>query len=105
RQKFSDQESAITNCKEEILVLKYGQEYGMRVSMGRVWKGMSENMMRDSWGEPDKIDKNKEKWGVFSQWYYGEIVYFFKDGKLTEWEQGFDEAALEKERQRRIKRK
>ena len=48
---------------------------------------MTENMLNDSWGKPDKIDVNKEKWGVFSQWYYGNITYFFRDGSMIDWEE------------------
>ncbi|MCW8849580.1 MAG: hypothetical protein OQJ81_06325 [Melioribacteraceae bacterium] len=66
---------------------KYGSEIGNRVALGQVWKGMSEKMLEDSWGKPDKITKNKEKWGTFTQWYYGEITYFFKDGIMTDWEE------------------
>jgi hypothetical protein len=66
---------------------KYGSEIGNRVALGKVWKGMSEKMLEDSWGKPDKIAKNKEKWGTFTQWYYGEITYFFKDGIMTDWEE------------------
>ena len=66
---------------------KYGSDIGNRVALGQVWKGMSEKMLEDSWGKPDKITKNKEKWGTFTQWYYGEITYFFKDGIMTDWEE------------------
>ena len=66
---------------------KYGSEIGSRVALGQVWKGMSEKMLEDSWGKPDKITKNKEKWGTFTQWYYGEITYFFKNGIMTDWEE------------------
>ena len=66
---------------------KYGSDIGGRVSLGQVWKGMSENMLEDSWGKPDKITKNKEKWGTFTQWYYGKITYFFKNGIMIDWEE------------------
>lgn len=66
---------------------KYGKKVAKRIAMGQVWKGMSEKMLEDSWGKPDKITKNKEKWGVFTQWYYGDITYFFKDGIVTDWEE------------------
>ena len=66
---------------------KYGTDIGSRVALGQVWKGMSEKMLEDSWGKPDKITKNKEKWGTFSQWYYGEITYFFKNGIMIDWEE------------------
>lgn len=70
----------------ELYVLRYGQEDGAKVAMGQVWTGMTEEMMLDSWGQPDSITVNNQNWGKYSQWYYGEITYFFKDGKLFEWE-------------------
>ena len=70
-----------------LYVLKYGKKKGTRVSYGNVWKGMTEDMLKDSWGKPDKKNTIKRKWGVFTQWYYGDITYFFKNGKLIEWEE------------------
>ena len=66
---------------------KYGKKIGNRLAAGKVWKGMTERMMKDSWGKPDKGHRNKEKWGVFTQWTYGKITYFFRDAKLTDWEE------------------
>lgn len=76
----------LQNELRELYVLRYGLEDGAKVAMGQVWTGMTEEMMRDSWGEPDSITVNNRKWGKYSQWYYGEITYFFKDGHLFEWE-------------------
>ena len=72
----------------ELYIMKYGNEIGERVAYNRVWKGMSEGMLYDSWGEPDKKETNKENWGTFSQWYYGDVIFFFRDGKLIDWEEG-----------------
>ncbi len=47
---------------------------------------MTDEMVRDGWGEPDRVDKNVEAWGTFTQWNYGDVTFFFKDGKLTDWE-------------------
>lgn len=77
----------LKNAQIDLFVKKYGKDNGMRIAQGRVWKGMTEKMLRDSWGEPDKITKNKEKWGTFTQWYYGKITYFFKDGVMIDWEE------------------
>lgn len=77
----------LKNAQIDLFVKKYGKDNGMRIAQGRVWKGMTEKMLRDSWGEPDKIIKNKEKWGTFTQWYYGKITYFFKDGVMIDWEE------------------
>jgi cell division protein FtsB len=72
----------------ELYVLKYGKEIGNRVAYKRIWKGMTDEMVRDGWGEPDRIEKNVEAWGVFTQWIYGDVIFFFRDGKLTDWEEG-----------------
>ena len=75
----------------ELFELKYGKEIGQRIAYKRIWKGMTEEMVKDGWGEPDRIDKNVEPWGVFTQWIYGEIIFFFRDGKLTDWQEGPEE--------------
>ena len=83
---FTDQE--IKTCYRELYTLKYGKEIGERVALKKIWKGMTDKMVKDGWGEPDLIEKNVEKWGVFTQWHYGDIIFFFRDRKLTDWEEG-----------------
>ena len=86
-QKLAPQiEQDIAACNRDLYIIKYGKKIGQRVAYKRIWKGMTEEMLRDSWGKPDKIDKNVEKWGVFTQWNYGDVTFFFRDGKLTDWE-------------------
>jgi len=80
-------EERFTSARSKQLTRKYGKIAGKRIARGQVWKGMTEIMLKDSWGRPDKVTKNKEKWGVFTQWYYGDITYFFRDGKMTDWEE------------------
>lgn len=77
----------LKNCLPQFYIKKYGKELGSRIAAGRVWVGMTEQMLLDSYGKPDKVNRNKEKWGVFAQYYYGKIVFFFRDGKLIEWEE------------------
>ena len=86
RTKIDSMKEAYTQAVEDILIMKYGEDDGRRVSQGRIWTGMTDDMLRDSWGEPDRTTKNVEPWGVFTQWYYGEITFFFRDGRLTAWE-------------------
>ena len=71
----------------QLYIKKFGRTNGNRILNKQVWKGMTDKMLRFSWGKPDKIEKNVEKWGVFTQWYYGDVTFFFRDGKLTEWEE------------------
>ncbi len=77
----------LESSRAKQLIRKYGKKIGKRIVAGKVWKGMTEKMLKDSWGKPDKVTKNKEKWGTFAQWYYGSITYFFKNGKMTDWEE------------------
>ncbi|GMR25670.1 MAG: hypothetical protein BMS9Abin39_0983 [Ignavibacteria bacterium] len=81
-------EQEIITAFRELYILKYGEDIGQRIASKRIWKGMTDEMVRDGWGEPDKINRNVEKWGVFEQWNYGKIIFFFKDGNLTDWEEG-----------------
>ncbi len=84
-------EQEVITAYRELYVLKYGREAGEKVSYKQIWTGMTDEMVKDSWGEPDKIDKNAKPWGVFTQWYYGEVTFFFRDGKLTDWQEGPEE--------------
>ena len=72
---------------KQLFVKKFGKQNGNRLANKQVWKGMTDKMLQLSWGKPDKIDENVEKWGVFTQWYYGKITFFFKNGILIEWEE------------------
>ncbi len=80
-------EQEMITAFRELYLLKYGEDIGQRVAYKQIWKGMTDEMVRDGWGEPDKIDRNIEKWGVFEQWFYGNIEFFFRDGKLTDWDE------------------
>ena len=80
-------EEECKSARANQIIKKYGKKVGKQIVNGQVWKGMTERMLEDSWGKPDKITKNKEKWGLFTQWYYGDITYFFRDGIMTDWEE------------------
>lgn len=80
-------EQEMRTAFRELYVLKYGEDIGQRVAYKQIWKGMTDEMVRDGWGEPETINRNVEKWGVFEQWNYGNITFFFKDGKLTDWDE------------------
>jgi len=72
----------------ELYIMKYGKKFGRRVAQKQIWKGMKDEMVKDGWGKPDRMDKNVEPWGVFTQWYYGDIIFFFKNGELIDWQEG-----------------
>lgn len=72
---------------EELYIKNFGKEYGKRIYNKQVWKGMTEKMLLAGWGKPDRIDKNVQKWGTFTQWYYGKATFYFRDGKLIDFEE------------------
>lgn len=86
RGKIDSMKKAYESTMLEIYTMKYGKDDGSRVYHGQIWTGMTDNMLKDSWGEPDRVTKNVEPWGTFTQWYYGDITFFFRDGRLTAWE-------------------
>ncbi len=80
-------DSVLKACMPSYLIHKYGKKIGTRIALGKVWKGMTERMLVDSWGKPDRITTNRKKYGIFRQYYYGKIIYFFRDGRLIDWEE------------------
>lgn len=53
---------------------------------GKVRIGWSKQMCRESWGEPDDINRTTGSWGTHEQWVYGEYdcdYLYFENGVLT----------------------
>jgi hypothetical protein len=86
--KVNVNQDELSELKKKLYIKKYGKENGTRVSLGRIWKGMTLGMLEDEWGKPDKTNTDKHPWGVFTQLYYGDITYFFKNSILIDWQEG-----------------
>ena len=71
---------------EKLYILKYGKDDGMKISQGRIWKGMTEEMLKDSWGSPDKTNTDQFSYGTYTQHEYGDITFFFENRILIDWE-------------------
>ncbi len=71
--------------KYAFLVQKYGQENADQIMARKVWKGMTKDMVLDSWGKPRQIDRYIGKTSVKEEWYYKTRVLFIQDGKLVGW--------------------
>jgi hypothetical protein len=62
---------------------KYGSNMAAKLIAGKIWKGMTAEMVRDSWGKPLKINRVitgntiKEEWIYKSTWLYleNDILY------------------------------
>ena len=62
---------------------KYGNKYGPLVEQNKIKIGMTKEMVEDSWGKPDDINRTVGSWGVHEQWVYGSTYLYFENGKLT----------------------
>jgi hypothetical protein len=67
---------------------KYGSSMAARLTAGKIWKGMSAEMVRDSWGKPVKINRIigdivKEEWIYKNTWLYIENEILVEWGPIT----------------------
>jgi hypothetical protein len=64
---------------------KYGTDIASKIAAGKIWKGMNAEMVTDSWGIPQKVNKitggntRKEEWIFKNTWLY------LENNTLTEW--------------------
>ncbi|KQW21377.1 hypothetical protein ASC80_14950 [Afipia sp. Root123D2] len=62
---------ALTRRREE-LIGKYGQEVAEEILAGKVWQGMSEPQLLDSWGSPVEVGREVIRNKVKETWKYGQ---------------------------------
>ena len=72
--------------RKNSLVRKYGEVNGEKIFNGKIWLGMTKEMVIDSWGQPRDINKSVGSWGVHEQWVYYNSYLYFRNGKLTSWQ-------------------
>lgn len=70
------------------IIKKYGKYYGNLILEGKVVRGMTKEMCKESWGEPDDINVSIGSWGRHEQWVYehkymSDSYLYFENGKLT----------------------
>ena len=64
---------------------KYGTNLAAKLMEGKIWKGMDAEMVKDSWGRAEKINRvirgnvTKEEWIFKNTWLY------FENNQLVEW--------------------
>lgn len=75
--------SILNQSKQENAIEKYGQEIGDKINSRQVWIGMSKNMLLDSKGSPEKINKTEGEWGLHEQWVYPSYYIYLENGFVT----------------------
>jgi hypothetical protein len=63
---------------------KYGTSMAARLAAGKIWKGMSAEMVNDSWGSPAKINRVIGN-VVKEEWIYKNSWLFIENNTLVEW--------------------
>jgi hypothetical protein len=68
------------------MIKKYGKKWGKIVGEKEIMIGMTKEMVLDSWGRPNDINRTVGSWGVHEQWVYSSSYLYFENGKLTSWQ-------------------
>ncbi|MRR22076.1 hypothetical protein EG830_03745 [bacterium] len=64
---------------------KYGAELGLKLYQHKVWKGITSDMARDSWGKPKQVNRMYVDASVDEEWIYSRSYLYFRDGVLIDW--------------------
>ena len=64
---------------------KYGKSVAARIYAGKIWKGMSTEMVKDAWGEPDKVNRVVVKSVQMEEHIYRSTWLLMEKGVLKEW--------------------
>jgi hypothetical protein len=64
---------------------KYGSSIAARLMAGKVWKGMNGEMVKDSWGNPKKINRVISNNRIKEEWIYNNSWLYIENDMLVEW--------------------
>lgn len=64
---------------------KYGTNMAARLSAGKIWKEMNSEMVKDSWGSPQKINRIVDGNLVKEEWIFRNTWLYFENNVLVEW--------------------
>lgn len=78
--------------RRRYLVGKYGKEIGLMILAKKMWQGMTEEQLTDSWGKPVEISQEVIRRRVRETWKYGQTGknrfqnrVYFEDGYVIGW--------------------
>lgn len=86
-QKIEEQKNqqARSVAKRKLNILnKYGDDIGNLILQGKIRIGMTESMLLESWGDPDRINKTITEWGIRQQFVYSTRDYvYLENGRIV----------------------
>ncbi len=69
----------------EYLENKYGTSIADKLYAGKIWKGMTPEMVKDSWGSPKKINRVINGNEVREEWIYNDTWLYMQNDELVQW--------------------
>lgn len=69
----------------EYLMNKYGTAVATELYSGKIWKGMTGQMVKDSWGSPRKINRVISGNNIREEWIYQNTWLYLRNDELLEW--------------------
>ncbi|MFZ2339684.1 MAG: hypothetical protein WAW07_08195, partial [Bacteroidales bacterium] len=85
--KLEENAKKLSDLRRNSMIKKYGSATGEKILSGKIWLGMTDKMAKDSWGDPEEINRTIGSWGVHEQWvYYRDVYLYFENGILTSWQ-------------------
>jgi hypothetical protein len=64
---------------------KYGSSMAARLYSGKIWRGMTSEMVKDSWGSPLKINRVISDNIIKEEWIYKNTWLYLQNNALAEW--------------------
>jgi hypothetical protein len=64
---------------------KYGSKMAARLIAGKIWKKMTTEMIKDSWGSPQKINRVISGNVIQEEWIYNNTWLYVENNILEEW--------------------
>ena len=80
-------EKTIKAERKVALTKKYGSSVATRILEGKIWIGMTEQMLLESWGQPEDINTTVTRYSSRKQYVYGSGRYVYvENGKVDAWQ-------------------
>ncbi|MGQ9621791.1 MAG: hypothetical protein ACUVTX_12575 [Bacteroidales bacterium] len=80
-----EEEPAREMTRFEYLEKKYGTRLAAQINAGKIWKGMTSQMVLDSWGKPQKINRSITGSYAREEWIYRNTWLFIENNTLIDW--------------------
>jgi hypothetical protein len=64
---------------------KYGTNMASRLIAGKIWKGMNSDMVKDSWGSAEKINRVVSGNVIKEEWIFRNTWLYFENNTLLQW--------------------